>query len=160
VSGICCNTGCNSTSCDSCSTGTCQAFVDPWETGSSCDAAKSLGSGTFVVTISSTLQSSTDSEDWFSFSPNDVSNACGGFINVNLIPPVGSDYDVELYRWEGSCSSLTFISGSYLAGSQADMIHWPERCSISDAGLYLVRVILYAAPSCTAPYSLKVNAAL
>jgi hypothetical protein len=163
VSGICCNTACNATTCDACSTGTCNPFTDPAEDGNQClSALPEIGNrDTFDQTVQAYIQSSTDTSDWWQFYAVDHANSCAGVIDVYLDSPSGTDYDIYLYYagTAGACSG-TQIGSSILGAGLQDHINFAESCTVDDSGWYFVEVRRYASFSCTAPYTLRVAAAL
>jgi hypothetical protein len=161
VGNVCCQAACNATACDTCGAGSCMPFVDPLETGNAClPILPDLGTGAFTASMSAYLQSASDTEDWYQFYATDASNSCTGYIRVQLSVPAGVDYDVYLYySADGSCGSATLLVAG-LSSSGNEDVRWNENCSVSDEGWYLVQVKRYAGQSCTAPYTLTVDARL
>jgi hypothetical protein len=161
VGNVCCQAACNSTACDTCGGGSCMPFVDPLETGNAClPSLPDLGTGAFTSSVSAYLQSASDTEDWYQFYATDASNSCTGFIHVQLAVPAGVDYDVYLYySADGSCGGATLLVAG-LSSSGNEDVRFNESCAVSDEGWYLVQVKRYAGQSCSAPYTLTVDARL
>jgi hypothetical protein len=157
---VCCATACNATACDSCAGGTCTPFVDPVEDGPACDPSIDLGTDPRGAQISAYMENAADTDDWFHFFANDLPNGCTGTITVDLTVPATVDYDVALYKWNGDCSTLTFLKASTNGIGQPEHLVWNESCTLDDSGYYLVRVIRYSGFSCSMPYTLTVTAAL
>jgi hypothetical protein len=157
---VCCATACDATACDSCDGGTCTPFVDPLEDGPECDPSVDLGSDPNPASRVAFLQSVSDGDDWYHFFGTDLSNSCTGRITIDLSVPPSADYDVELYRWNGDCSTLTFLMAGFNGVGQAEHVVWNENCGIDDTGYYLVRVVRYAGSSCSESYTLTVRSVL
>ncbi|KNY30125.1 S8 family serine peptidase [Pseudobacteroides cellulosolvens] len=111
---------------------------DSFEPNDSEDTAKPI---TVNTTINPTLNISTD-EDWF-----ELNTAKTGKISVTMKSiPVNCDYDVEVYKGDGS-----LIGGSY-ASSNKDEV---SACLINAPGKYYIRVYSYSGFSPSDTYELK-----
>ena len=162
VGNVCCQSACNSTTCDSCGGGACMPFIDPLEAGNVClPSLPDLGTGAFTASVTAYLQSITDNEDWYQFYATDSPiNGCTGYIHVTLAVPAGVDYDVYLYSTaDGSCGGQTLLVAGLSATGNED-VRFNESCAVSDESWYLVRVRRYSGQSCTMPYTLTVDARL
>jgi hypothetical protein len=167
VSGLCCNTSCNNTTCDWCAGGGwCQYFSDPNETYA-CPNSPWLGNNHFSAAVWSTIQNFSDGDDWYRFYASDDTDACFwpiydyGHLRVWLDMPAGTDYDLELYKANNAeCGALTLIRASRNGGSTQDYVDFQEDCGGGDDGFYVVRVLRYSGYTCSAQYKVTVSSDL
>ncbi|PIU13223.1 MAG: hypothetical protein COT21_02340, partial [Hadesarchaea archaeon CG08_land_8_20_14_0_20_51_8] len=96
--------------------------------GTNADAGNSISAATEISSRSGTgyIDDQTDTDDYYK-----VSVSSGQTISVEMTPPSGSDFDLELYD-----SSQSLVDSSALGGSQTDSVE----AVASSAGDYYIHV--------------------
>ena len=133
---------------------------DSYEPNDTCETCATLSNQTDpMTTITARMDSVNDGVDCFKFTVADDYN--WGFrerIDITLSNiPMGSDYDLFLYRNRSDCIAGTQLSSSEKPNNDDESLEFVEAFNFDDAGTYYIRGVRYTGWSCTADYSLMVD---
>jgi hypothetical protein len=131
---------------------------DAYEPNNSCNTAYDLGEDPDGVIVLGTIDTSSDSNDYFKFWGVDNTSALPERIDVTLSNiPFNADYDLFLYKGSANCLGDVPEDSSTELSGQDETIGYQESFGSDQTDTFYLRVKRFSGNSCDAEYRMTVT---